>query len=113
VVLAGEHERADDRVAVDGLGHLVSVLLDDREQVLEQLALEGRQVVGPVGECDVRVVREVDRTVAGDRDRAVVSGAARDRRRSDVLLRVGRGLYAAAAIGSLVRYRSPSSRRRW
>ncbi len=42
VVLAGEHERADDRVAVDGLGDLLGVLLDDREQVGEELALERR-----------------------------------------------------------------------
>jgi hypothetical protein len=92
VVLAGEHERADDRVAVDGLGHLVGVLLDDREEVLEQLALERRQVVGTLGESGVRVVREVDRTVPRDRDGAVAGRAAGDRRRSGVLLRVGRGL---------------------
>jgi hypothetical protein len=113
VVLAGEHERAHHGVAVDGLGDLVGVLLDDREQVREQRALEVREVVGRVRESGVRVVREVDLTVAGDRDCAVLGRAARDRRRSDVLLRVGCGLYAAASIGSLVRYRSPSSRRRW
>ena len=44
VVLAGEHERLDDAVAVDRLGDLVGVLLDDREQVGEQLALERREV---------------------------------------------------------------------
>ena len=40
VVLAGEHERLHHAVAVDGLGDLVGVLLDDREQVREQVALE-------------------------------------------------------------------------
>jgi hypothetical protein len=113
VVLAGEHERADHGVAVDRLGDLVGVLLDDREQVREQLALELRQVVGRAGERRVRVIRQVDRAVARYRDRAVVDRAALDRRRSGVLRRVGRRLYAAASIGSLVRYRSPSSRRRW
>ena len=42
VVLAGEHERLHDARAVDRLGDLVGVLLDDREQVGEQLALEPR-----------------------------------------------------------------------
>ena len=37
VALAGEHERALDELAVDRLGGLVGVLLDDREQVAEQL----------------------------------------------------------------------------
>jgi hypothetical protein len=45
VVLAREHERLDDRVAVDGLRDLVGVLLDDREQVADELALE----IGEVG----------------------------------------------------------------
>jgi hypothetical protein len=45
VVLAGEHERVDDGLAVDRLGDLVGVLLDDREEVGEELALE----VGEVG----------------------------------------------------------------
>ncbi len=35
----------DDGLAVDGLGDLLRVLLDDREQVVEQLPLE----VGEVG----------------------------------------------------------------
>ena len=40
VVLAGEHERLHDAGAVHVLGDLVGVLLDDREQVGQQLALE-------------------------------------------------------------------------
>jgi hypothetical protein len=44
-MLAGEHERVDHRLAVDRLGDLVGVLLDDREEVGEELALE----VGEIG----------------------------------------------------------------
>jgi hypothetical protein len=46
VVLAGEHERLDDRVAVDGLGDLLRVLFDDREQVADELTLELGEVGG-------------------------------------------------------------------
>ena len=42
VVLAGEHERVDHAAAVDGPRDLVGVLLDDREEVGEQLALDRR-----------------------------------------------------------------------
>jgi hypothetical protein len=44
VVDAGEHERLLDAVAIDHDGRLVSVLLDDREQIREQPALDGRQL---------------------------------------------------------------------
>jgi hypothetical protein len=70
-VLAGEDERAHHPLAVDVERDLVGVLLDDREQVGQQLALDRRQVGGGVGERAVRVVREVDRPVAGDGDRRV------------------------------------------
>ncbi len=39
VAVAGEHEGALHELAVDLLGGLVGVLLDDREQVAEQDAL--------------------------------------------------------------------------
>jgi hypothetical protein len=39
VVLAGEHERGGHRFAVDRDERVLSVLLDDREQVAEQSAL--------------------------------------------------------------------------
>jgi hypothetical protein len=101
VVLAGEHERPDDRFAVDRLGDLVGVLLDDREQVREQVLLEPREVAGDPA---VRVgVRRgvVDLRVPGDRDgtprRAAGDG------------RLLGGVYAAAGMGELVRYRRPSS----
>jgi hypothetical protein len=105
VVLAGEHERLHDPVLVDGLGDLVGMFLDDREEVGEQVLLDPREV-GRDRPAGLRVRRgAVDRRVGGDRDRARRS-AARDGR---LLVAV----YAAIAIGELVRNRSPSSRRRW
>jgi hypothetical protein len=100
VVLAGEHEGADDGVAVDDLGDLVGVLLDDREQVVEKLALE----VGEVGRRGlqrgrgVAVGRAVDRAVRLDAD---VRGAVR------------LGGQAAALCVLLVRNVSPSSSVCW
>jgi hypothetical protein len=44
VVHAGVYERLLDPVAIDREGRLVSVLLDDRKQVREQPALDGRQL---------------------------------------------------------------------
>jgi hypothetical protein len=87
------------------------MLLDDREQVGEQLALEQREVVRDLGADRVRVVRAVDRPVPGDGDGTALglAGAARDRRAQLVALRG----QAACWIVSLVRYRSPSSSLRW
>ena len=105
VVLAGEHERLHHPLAVDGLRDLVGVLLDDREQVREQVLLELREV-GRDRPARAGVRRGVvDRRVRGDGD-AALAGPARDRR-------LPVGAYAAARIGALLRYRSPSSRRRW
>jgi len=75
VVLAGEHEGADHRVAVDGLGDLLGVLLDDREEVAEELALE----VGEIGGGGLQrgrgaARRAVDRAVRLDADRPVLRG---------------------------------------
>ncbi|MGD1050711.1 MAG: hypothetical protein ABR947_06530 [Solirubrobacteraceae bacterium] len=39
VVLAGEHERGGDRVAVDRDERVLGVLLDDRKEIAEQPAL--------------------------------------------------------------------------
>jgi hypothetical protein len=126
VVLAGEDEGVDDARAVDLLRDLVGVLLDDREQVGQQLALDGRQVGGDAGGGRVQLVGAVDRAVARDRDRAALGlrpGPARDRRTLAVggvdRLLVGRparlfgGAQAACRIVSVVRYRSPSSSLRW
>jgi hypothetical protein len=101
VVLAGEDERLDDAVLVDGLRDLVGVLLDDREQVREQVLLDPREV-GRDRPARLRVRRGmVDRRVPGDRDRAACDGG--------LLVAV----YAATGIGELFRNRRPSSRRRW
>ncbi|HET8952964.1 MAG TPA: hypothetical protein VFN44_20745 [Solirubrobacteraceae bacterium] len=71
VVLTGEHERLHDAVAVDGLGDLVGVFLDDREQVREQVLLEPREVARD-RRAGARVRRGViDRGVPGDRDGAL------------------------------------------
>jgi hypothetical protein len=79
VVLAREHERLHDLVAVDGLGDLVGVLLDDREQVREQVLLEAREVPRDRG-TRARVRRStVDGRVRGDRDGALRSSTG-DRR---------------------------------
>jgi hypothetical protein len=103
VVLAGEREGLDDPLAVDGLGDLVGVLLDDGEQVAQQLVLERREgAERRLGDA-LAVARggaggAVDRPVGGDGDLAVLPL---------------RGGQAAARVLWLVRYDSPSSRRRW
>jgi hypothetical protein len=79
VVLAGEHERLHDGVAVHGLGHLVGVLLDDREQVREQVLLEAREVRRDRGARARMRRRVVDGRVRGDRD-GPLGCAAGDRR---------------------------------
>jgi hypothetical protein len=97
-MLAGEHERLDHGVAVDGLGDLLGVLLDDREQVTDQLALE----LGEVGGCLQRgggmaVAGTVDLPVGLDADRAIAL----------------RGGQAAALCVLLARNLSPSSSVCW
>jgi hypothetical protein len=109
VVLAGEQERVQDRLAVDRLGDLVGVLGDDREQVREQLVLERGQVVGDRQRAVVAVLDAVDRAVGGDRDRRGVGIRQRT-------IAVGAGVVQAAwgSLGLLgVRYCRPSSSRRW
>ena len=63
VVLAGEQEGAQDRLAVDRVDDLVGVLGDDREQVAEQLVLERRQVVRDRQRAVVAVLGAVDRAM--------------------------------------------------
>jgi hypothetical protein len=70
VVLAGEHERLHDAIAVDLLGHLVGVLLDDREQVREEVLLEPSQVARERPARSRVRLGMVDRRVPRDRDRA-------------------------------------------
>ena len=64
VVLAGEDERLADALAVDLADDLVGVLLDDREQVGEQRALELGEVGRRVRRRRVRVILAIDRRVA-------------------------------------------------
>jgi hypothetical protein len=114
VVLAGEDEGLDDALAVDGLGDLLGVLGDDREEIGEQLALERGEVLRDVGDGPVRVVGAIDRLVARDGDRRVaVRRAVGDRRLGARPVLLLGGGQAACRIVSLVRYLSPSSSLRW
>jgi len=54
VVLAGEDERRLDRVAVDRDRRLGGVLLDDREQVVEEAGLVGGEAGAPAGPAAAR-----------------------------------------------------------
>jgi hypothetical protein len=90
VVLAGEDERLLDALAIDLHRRGVGVLLDDREDVRQQAALE----LGEIGPVDLGVTAGADRV---DRRAA---------RADDPL--TGRGPYAALAVTSLRNLR-PSS----
>ena len=110
MVLAGEDEGLHDALAIDGLGNLVGVLLDDREEVGQQLALERGEVVGDVRGRTVRKDGAIDRPVAGNGDRLAVERPARDRRLGARRVLLGRQA-ACRRVVSLVRYLSPSSSR--
>jgi hypothetical protein len=103
VVLAGEHERADNGIAVDRLGDLIGVLLDDREQVAEQLALERGEVGRRLQQRGGARIGPIDRAVRGNAD----ADAIRPRGR-----RLAAGQAAALSV-LLARYWSPSSSRCW
>jgi hypothetical protein len=92
VVLAGEDERLLDLLAVDLDGGRLGVLLDDREDVGQQAALE----LGEVGPDDGR--------------KRAPSGDLVDRRAACTRALPGRSPYAALAVTSL-RYLCPSSYR--
>jgi hypothetical protein len=108
VVLAREDEGALDRLPIDLQARVAGMLLDDREQVAEQAALQGREV------------RALDRPselgVLGAPDRAALGGRKRDagrlgRGRGAVPVALGgRGLLGQAAWAVVsVRNLSPSS----
>jgi len=67
VVLAGEDERRLDRVAVDRDRRLGGVLLDDREQVVEEAGLVGGEAGAPAGARGWRPLDGPDRGAGGDR----------------------------------------------
>jgi hypothetical protein len=101
------------------------VLGDDREQVREQLVLERREIVRYRERAVVAVLGTVDGAVGGDGDGRFVGleRAAGDDGRGGVRRELGTcvdgagfaaAVQAAASVMSLlVRYRRPSSSRRW
>jgi hypothetical protein len=110
VVLAREQERLEHLLAVHRRGDLVRVLGDDREQVLQQLVLERREIVRDLDAAVVGAVRDVDRLVRRDRDDGPVPVL------GDRAGAVDRGLLDQAAcrlMFALVRNCLPSSSRRW
>jgi hypothetical protein len=111
VVLAGEQEGAQDRLAVDRVDDLVRVLGDDREEVGEQLVLERRQVVRDRQRAVVAVLGAIDGPMRSNRDRGL--DAVRRRAVDQRALAIG-AVQAAARLGLLlIRYCCPSSNRRW
>jgi hypothetical protein len=82
------------------------VLLDDREQVGQQLALDRREVGRYVGGETVRMVGAIHRPVAGDGHGVAVRPARDGRLRARIVLLRSQ---AACRVVSLVRYRCPSS----
>jgi hypothetical protein len=118
VVLAGEEEGAQDRLAIDRVDDLVGVLGDDREEVGEQLVLERRQVVRNRQRAVVTVLGAIDGTMRSDRDRRfdvekTTGGLPPRRPPAERPVAVG-AVQAAARLGLLlIRYCWPSSNRRW
>jgi hypothetical protein len=66
MVDAGVHERVLDPIAIDHDGRLVGVLLDDREQVGQQPALDRRQLGALDRRLGVRALEAVDRRSRND-----------------------------------------------
>ncbi len=97
MMLAGEDERCEDTIAVDHRSGLVGVLLHDREEISEQLALERREL-GILHGLSRSGQRRVDPYRLGALRARVVPRA---------------GQAASRALVSIVRYRNPSSRRAW
>jgi hypothetical protein len=124
VVQAGEHQCRLDALAVDRLGGLVGVLLDDREQIAEQALLRRRELRARDGGVSVLIADLIDRgTLGGDdcrlRRSAVGSRVAR-RPAGTVTPAAARRIGAAATdcsaqpVGrwfALLRNRFPSSYR--
>jgi hypothetical protein len=114
VVDAGVHERLLDALTIDHDGCLVSVLLDDREQIRQQPALDGRQLGALDRGLRVGALEAVDRGAKRDQRGAppaavavIVAGLSLGARRLR-LLRVFQLLCRGFA---LLRNRRPSSYR--
>ncbi len=112
MVDAGVHERILDPVPIDHDGRLVSVLLDDREQIRQQPALDSRQLGALDRGLRVRALDPVDRGSQRDQRGAPPAAAAAAglvlRTRRLGLLRVCQPLCRGLA---LLRNRRPSSYR--
>jgi hypothetical protein len=124
VVQAGVDERALHPLAVDRLGGLIGMLLDDREQVAEQALLSRRQLRARNRGVSSRIADLVDRGTLGGNDRRLgrsaggrqVSARPAGTVAAATARRVGTAATdrSAQPIGrwfALLRYRFPSSYR--
>ena len=107
VVLAGEDEGALDLVAIDLETGVVRVLLDDREEVAEQAALQRREIGALDGPDAVGVLGAAHGATVRSRARRRLDCRLPVARRTPVAVRSDRFGQAAWAVVS-VRYRSPS-----
>jgi hypothetical protein len=111
VVHARVHERLLNALAVDRLGRVIGMLLDDREQVAEQPALDRGQLGALDRLVSLRVLDAIDgRARGGDprrATRATTIGAARAAR---AVLRPAAGYGLPRGFAPL-RYLRPSSYR--
>ena len=98
VVLAGEHERLHDLLAVDLLGDLVGVLLDDREQVGEQLPLGRGQLGGRLAAAFALGRGTVDRVVRAHRHLVAARGERLAQVLGDLLTLVGHRVLPPASV---------------
>jgi hypothetical protein len=107
VLLAREHERGGDALAVNRDGGLVGVLLDDREQIGQQALLVSRQL-------RPRLLRLWRSYAAGAADASDRSARGRDpRRRARGWNRRGIAAQVRRRSCARVRNRCPSSCLRW
>jgi hypothetical protein len=114
VVHARVHERLLNALAVDRLGRVIGMLLDDREQVAEQPALDRGQLGALDRLVSLRVLDAIDgRARGGDprrATRATTIGAARAARAARAVLRPAAGYGLPRGFAPL-RYLRPSSYR--
>jgi hypothetical protein len=106
VVDARVHKRLLDAVAIDRHRRVVGVLLDDREQISEQLALKRRQIVTLYLRPRVALADPVDPRPGGNRRRGRRAVAART---AAGVAAADRAAQALCGGFALLRYRRPSS----